>query len=52
MMKTQYQHLLKDPRHEKLIGYAAIFLGFYLLYGAYDRRGKNKPKIMGPILPW
>jgi hypothetical protein len=48
----RYRHLLRDAKAEKLTGYGALLLGFYLLYGAYDHRGRPKPKAMGPFLPW
>ncbi len=47
-----YRHLLKSPRGERLAGYGALLLGFYLLYGAYEGRGRRKPKLSGPFLPW
>ena len=52
MRPVRYRHLIRDRRAERLAGYVALALGFYLLYGAYDRRGTPKPRLMGPLLPW
>lgn len=47
----RYRHLA-GARVERWAGYGALAVGFYLLYGAYERRGRRKPALMGPILPW
>lgn len=48
----RYRHLLRSHQAEKIWGWAALGVGFWLLYGAYEGRGRAKPKLAGPILPW
>ncbi len=47
-----YRHLFSSPKTERYAGYGALLLGFYLLYGAYEGRGRRKPALSGPFLPW
>jgi hypothetical protein len=47
-----YRHLLRTAKAERYAGYGALLLGFYLLYGAYEGRGRRKPLATGPFLPW
>ena len=44
--------LIADAGKGKLIGMVVLAAGFYILWDAYDGHGQNKPKILGPILPW
>ena len=35
--------LIRDRQRALLLGYGAIALGSYLLYEAYEKRGKSRP---------
>lgn len=37
---------------EVILGLGLVVVGFALLYDAYDGRGRAKPRILGPFLPW
>ena len=41
-----------NERTEKSVGIGLVVVGFFLLYDAYDGRGKQKPRVFGPFLPW
>lgn len=35
-----------------VVGGALLVAGFACLYDAWEGRGKRKPLLLGPILPW
>ena len=49
MFKRPY---IADTGTEIALGLALVVAGFVLLYDAYDGRGRQKPRILGPFLPW
>ena len=44
--------IISDQRTEVGVGLVLVVVGFVLLHDAYDGRGKLKPRILGPLLPW
>jgi hypothetical protein len=46
------RHLFRDPRLEAAAGVAAFAVGWWLLYNAYDARGRNQPKLLRPFTWW
>ncbi len=44
--------MIKDQRVAIATGAALLVAGFAVLYDAWDGRGKKKPLLLGPILPW
>ena len=34
------------------VGGVLVLAGFFVLYDAYDGRGRRKPWALGPFLPW
>ncbi|MFJ8719736.1 hypothetical protein ACIRD9_42495 [Streptomyces violaceus] len=35
-----------------LLGWTFTLLGFWLLWSAYEGRGRGKPLFLAPFLPW
>ena len=43
---------IADHKTETAVGLALVVAGFVVLYDAFDGRGRKKPAILGPFLPW
>jgi hypothetical protein len=43
-------HVIRDPRTERLVGFALLVAGSYLLYDAYEGRGASRP-FLTKLLP-
>lgn len=43
---------IADKQTEIVVGSALLVVAFLLLYDAWDGRGGQKPRVLGPILPW
>jgi hypothetical protein len=48
----QGQHFVKDRRIEIGLGFLAFVIGSYLLWDAYDNRGKNMKFPLGSFMPF
>lgn len=46
------QHFLKDRQIEIVLGILAFVIGSYLLWDAYDNRGKNMKFPFGSFMPF
>ena len=44
--------LIKSQTTAVVAGCALVVAGFVVLHDAYDGRGRKKPMILGPFLPW
>jgi len=49
---VRYRHLFKSQQAEKAAGYGAMLLAAYLLYGAYEKRGRDQPRLLRPFSFW
>jgi hypothetical protein len=49
---VSYRHLFRSAKAEKLAGYGSMLLAAYLLYGAYERRGRDQPRLLRPFSFW
>ena len=45
-------HFVKDRRIEIFLGFLAFVVGSYLLWDAYDNRGKNMKFPLGSFMPF
>ncbi len=45
-------HLLKNRKHEIILGALMFLVGALLLYDAFDARGKKMPWPAGAVTPW
>lgn len=45
-------HLIQDRRIEIAVGLLLFLLGAYLMYDAFDARGKKMPWPAGAVMPW
>ena len=45
-------HLLKNRKHEIILGAILFLVGALLLYDAFDARGKRMPWPAGAVTPW
>jgi len=43
---------IRDKRVAIWVGLVLLFLGYVILYDAWEGRGGKKPLFLGPILPW
>jgi hypothetical protein len=50
--QLQRKHLIQNRRAEITIGLLLFILGCYLLYDAYDARGKRLPWPASGLAPW
>lgn len=46
------KHLLRRADHSALLGVALLALGSYLMYDAYEGRGRDKPFLMRFLGSW
>lgn len=46
------QHFVKDRKFEIILGFLAFIIGSYLLWDAYDNRGKSMKFPMGSFMPF
>ena len=44
--------LIRDHRTAVIVGGVLVLAGFAVLYDAWEGRGRRKPWLLGPILPW
>jgi hypothetical protein len=45
-------HIIQNRKYEIIIGILAFLLGCFLLYDAFDKRGKKMPWPAGGMAPW
>jgi hypothetical protein len=45
-------HFIRNRRLEKVVGYGLFIIGAFLLYDAYDSRGKPMKWPFSSIFPW
>lgn len=43
---------MRSQSAQVVVGLGLLAASFVVLYDAYDGRGRKKPAILGPILPW
>ena len=41
-----------EQNAQAVVGLGMLVASFVILYDAYEGRGRKKPMILGPILPW
>jgi hypothetical protein len=51
-MQVPRRHLFRSPRTETAAGLGAFALGWWFLYQAYDRRGRDQPRLLRPFTWW
>lgn len=44
--------LMKNRKHQVILGFLLFILGSYLLYDAYDRQGRKMKWPFGGIMPF
>jgi protein-S-isoprenylcysteine O-methyltransferase Ste14 len=44
------RHLIQDPQVETVAGVAAIVAGWWLLYDAWDQRGRSAPWLLRRLM--
>lgn len=44
--------LIADHRKGTAVGLVLLVGGFVVLWDAYDGHGRQKPRLLGPFLPW
>lgn len=47
-MKTK--HVIRDPQLETAVGIGAIVAGWFLLYDAWDQRGREAPWLLRRLM--
>jgi hypothetical protein len=52
MPRRPRRPLFQSQRTAIAVGLVLLAVSFYVLYDAWDGRGRKKPLVFGPILPW